>query len=233
MAEIDIERLGTRHREENGADDHEGEAKMGRHEFHPEERIERPQHGGVFDDVHQPRKAEHEEPQPGYRAKHDRHLGRAKALDEKHPDNDDEGDRHHPALHVRRHELDALDRRQHRHGRGNNGVAKEHGGTHDAQHRDPDRRIGESLAGQRHQRQRAAFAIVIGAGDEEHIFERHGQRQRPHDEREQAQHLVVGLSDARADMHGLAEGVDRTGADIAINHAQCPHQEHRKIFAGM
>ena len=45
---------------------------------------------------------------------------------------------------------------------------------------------------QRHQRQRAALAVVVGAQDEQHVLERDDDDQRPEDQRHDAEHHLAG-----------------------------------------
>ena len=71
----------------------------------------------------------------------------------------------------------------------------------------------------------AAFALVAGAQNEQHVLERHHPEQRPEDQREDAQH-ALGV-DSHAVMPGehLLEGVERAGADVAVDHAGGGHQQ--------
>ena len=41
---------------------------------------------------------------------------------------------------------------------------------------------------QRHQRQRAAFAVIVGAQQQQHVFGGHDDEQRPQDQAEHAEH---------------------------------------------
>ena len=75
--------------------------------------------------------------------------------------------------------------------------------------------------GQRRQRQHAAFAIIVGAHDEDDIFDRHHDHQRPEDQRQRAidgrRRRAAAPPAASAD---LAHGIKRAGADIAEHDAQ-------------
>ena len=75
------------------------------------------------------------------------------------------------------------------------------------------------MPGQRHQRHDAAFAVVIGTQDKGHIFDGNHKNQRPENQGKNPQdvircggHVVAGET--------LLQGIQRTGADIPIHHAQ-------------
>ena len=105
-------------------------------------------------------------------------------------------------------------------------VAEEQRRADDADCQDPCRPVGEGRARQCGERQNAALALVVRPGDEEHVFHRHDQEQRPGDQRQQPEHIV--LDDAVAkDRETLPEGVDRTGADIAVDDAERTQHQHR------
>ena len=82
---------------------------------------------------------------------------------------------------------------------------------------------------QRRQRERAALAVVVGAQQDQHVFERDGDDQRPHDQRQHAEHDVTGdrLVAAGRDRR-LAEGVERAGADIAVDDADAAERQREK-----
>ena len=46
----------------------------------------------------------------------------------------------------------------------------------------------ERARGERHQRERAAFAFVVGAQQDEHVFGGDDEQQRPDDQRQDAEH---------------------------------------------
>jgi hypothetical protein len=78
----------------------------------------------------------------------------------------------------------------------------------------PERALRQS-----HQREHPALALVVSAHDEEDVFQRHHQKQRPERQRHHAEdggasHRVFGRL-----THGRLEGVERAGADIAEHDA--------------
>ncbi len=89
---------------------------------------------------------------------------------------------------------------------------------------------------QRHQRQRAAFALVVGPQHEGHVFDRDDEGECPHDQRQDAQYLAAHHDAvSRRGVQRLAEGVDRAGADVAEHHAQRAEHEHAEtgLFRGL
>ena len=79
---------------------------------------------------------------------------------------------------------------------------------------------------QRHQRERAALALIVGAQQQQHIFAGNDQDQRPQDQRQHAEHGCTAVQAAilcRRDR--LAKSVKRAGADIAIDHARAADDE--------
>ncbi|MHC2579685.1 hypothetical protein ACVMHR_004424 [Bradyrhizobium diazoefficiens] len=90
--------------------------------------------------------------------------------------------------------------------------------------------------GQRHQRERAALAVVVGAEQDHDVFERHHDDERPQDQGEHAEHgrrrsEPVGARGGRR--HGLAERVERTGADVAIDHADAAERQRAETGRGV
>ena len=78
------------------------------------------------------------------------------------------------ALHLRGIDLDALDRAQNRNGRRDGAVAIEQGRPDEADHdhdRTPPVLLGAARANQSEQRQDAALAVVIGAHDQDRVFD--------------------------------------------------------------
>jgi hypothetical protein len=82
---------------------------------------------------------------------------------------------------------------------------------------------------QRHQRQRAALAVIVGPQQQQHVFRRDHNEQRPQDQRENAEH--DGPRDRlslrrRAD--SLAKGIKRRRSDVAKDHADTSQRQGPK-----
>jgi hypothetical protein len=80
--------------------------------------------------------------------------------------------------------------------------------------------FGPVRAGHRHQRQNPAFAVIVGAHDEQAIFDGNGDDQGPEDQRETAQRrLPRKMSAGRPD--DRLQRIERAGSEIAINNPEC------------
>src|SRR5262245_16880079 len=105
-------------------------------------------------------------------------------------------------------------------GRRDDAVAIEQRRARDAeqdQNRGP-RTIGNSLH-QRQQRQDSAFAVVVGAQDEDDVFERHHRHQRPEDERDDPEDVDRGRDGMAGGAQRDGQGIERARADIAEHDA--------------
>jgi hypothetical protein len=124
---------------------------------------------------------------------------------------------------LRRRNLEALDGAQDRDCGRNRAVSVEQGRADQA---DDDHRgapavpLGAAWADQRQERQDAALAVIVCAHDEDRVFERNDEDERPEDQRHDAEHRF------RRDLSGGTGGfgrdvkrIERARADIAKNDA--------------
>jgi hypothetical protein len=161
--------------------------------------------------------------------KADAHLGRAATLDPEQRDQDAQRNRHDVGRKHRCRHLQPLHRREHRDGRRDQAVAVEQRGAEQPEQDDRlPRAAGNSLVGQhpRHQRHDAALSLVVGTQDQRHVLEGDDDDQRPEHQRQDAQHVrrrdwhrVVGIAE------DFLERIERTGADVAIDHAESSEGE--------
>ena len=133
-----------------------------------------------------------------------------------------ERDRHHPRLERGRGHLEPFHRRQHRDRRCDHAVAVEQRGAEDAQ-RDQHRPTGppwrQRALHERDQGHDAALALVVRAHDHRHVLDRHDDRDRPEDQRDDPVDVVLVDLDAFGEEHGLHR-VQGAGADVAEHHTQ-------------
>ena len=220
MPEVGVERLGAGHGEKHQAEDGEADQSAAQEKRHAVGRIEGGEHARLLDDAHDADAADDGEPEQDNRAEQGRHLGRAASLHGEQPDQDHDRQRHHRLLESGGDDLEALDSRDHGERRRDGGIAVEEGCAGNAEQQDHVlAALGHRLR-QRHQREGAAFTVEVRPQQNEHVLERHEQEQRPHDQRQDAEHRVLhdgGL--AGRGNHGFAKGVDRAGADIAVDDA--------------
>ena len=73
---------------------------------------------------------------------------------------------------------------------------------------------------QRHQREHAALAVVVGAHDEEEVLDRDDQRDATRRSATGAEDVVRGGRHAVRERHALLERVERRGPDVAVDHAE-------------
>ncbi len=156
-------------------------------------------------------------------------AGGAVRLHGKQEDEDQHRERHHVAFQLRRRHFQAFDRRQHRDGRRQQRIAIEQSrGDHAEQkHHELRARRAESPLGKGHQGQCAAFALIVGAEQNEHIFRGDDEDQGPQDKRQHPEHgpaRQVALVTAGC-LQGDTEGVERARADVAIDDAHAAKRE--------
>ena len=84
------------------------------------------------------------------------------------------------------------------------------------------------------QRQRAAFAVIVGAQQEQHVFERDDDNQGPEDQRQHAEHGRLRDDAVRSagGQNGFAQRVERARADVAIDDADRAEGERPERAAG-
>ena len=233
MAEIGIERLAAGDGQEHRAERDQADVAVGRDEADGIDRIDGRKHREVVAKVHGAGDRDGDEPDQHHRAEEARDPRGAAALHREQHDQDDDGERQHVVLHRRRREFEALHRRQHRDRRRDHRVAEEHRRADDAEQQQvaaPAERAG----GERGQRQRAALAVVVGAQQHQHVFDRHHDHQRPHDQRQHAEHRVARhRTGFGRRQHRDAEGVERACADVAIDHADAAERQRPDASAAM
>ena len=87
------------------------------------------------------------------------------------------------------------------------------------------RSLPERALGERHQRQDAAFALVVGLHQEQHVFRRDDDQQRPDDERDDADHLVGAEARAFELAERGLQRVEGARADVAEHDADRAERE--------
>ena len=227
MAEIGVKRLGAGDGKKYGAQRQQTDKAVADQEAQGKHRVEGEQYLRVAGDRHHAGDGQCDEPDAGYGAEEGGHLRGAARLHHEQRDQDDDRQRQDERLKRRLDDLEAFHRRQDGQGRRDHRIAVEERRRDDTEHRDQRRRAPEALLGERHQGQRAALTAVVGAGEDQHVFDRHDDDQGPEDEREDAQH--TGGRDAsvtaRGDPHRLAKGVEGARADIAIDDTDGPDSQ--------
>ena len=109
---------------------------------------------------------------------------------------------------------------KHRDGRRDHAVAIKQAGAKNADQQQHAAQLGlvlDRLRGQRQHGHQAAFAVVVGAQHQGHVFERNDDGQGPEEDGQDAHHVVGGKGHMPRAEHFL-DGVQHAGADVAIDH---------------
>jgi hypothetical protein len=220
---VGVKRLGTGDGEEDRAEDDKGGVAVRRRKPQRMRWIERGEDAGCLHDVRDAGCAERHEPQQAHRPEQQAHDSGSVFLDREQRDQDPDRDRHDVGLERGGPDLQPLDRRQHADGRGEHRVAVEQRGAEHADGEQPAsqaRPIRNARVRERQQSHDAAFAPVVRAQDQRYILERHHDHQRPEDRRDAAQHVLGAQRNAVHRTERLLGGVQRAGADVAVDYAQ-------------
>ena len=175
------------------------------------------QHRGCLHDAEQPEHGEAEEPQAHDRPEEQADHAGAVLLDPEQQRQNDRRDRDDIGFQPRRHQLQPLDRAEHRDRRRDHAVAVEQRGREDPQrshHRAPARALGQR-GDEGEKGQTTPLAAVVGAHDERHVLGRDEQHHGPEHQRQHAQHVRLHDGDRVVARHRLLQRVQRAGPDVA------------------
>ena len=185
----------------------------------------------VLQDVPDAQHAECAEPEQHHGSEQGAHAGRAARLKDEQAAEDADGDGYDIGLEHRRGDFQPLYGGKYRHRGRDNGIpVKQAGAEYSQDGHQPQHARSRPLRAQRKRCQRhdAAFAAIVGTGDEHYILERHRDGQRPEDQRKDAEQVVRGDRHRVGAVEDFLHGVQRTGADIAIDHAHGCHRDRRQ-----
>ncbi len=228
MAHVGVKRLGAGGAEENRAKHQEAGHAMAEQIMQADPGIEGDEHMGVARDAHEAEHAYGDEPHRHDRPEQPGYLSGAHGLQAEQPDQHNQRHLHHIGGDRGGRGLQALQRGEHGDRRGDGAVAEQERRAEHA-HGD-DQRLAPMLdAEQRHQRQNAAFAVIVGAHDYRDIFDRGDDGQRPQDQREHAQRLA-GVELAAGPVDGGLDGVERAGANVPIDDAERAQRQHAEAL---
>ena len=224
MPHIGIEGFAAGHRKEDRADNGQGGRPgmdeiadgVGRREGHEDGRVHR--------DAAQAEQRNGDEPDKHDGPEYPADEGCAQALNQEEPDEDRRRQRRHQRLQVRRIDLKPFQRTQHGNRRRYCAVPVKQSRSDQPENDQaaaPSRRLGALWTDERQQSQNAALAVVVGAHDQNGIFDRNDQKQRPKDERDDAENVVWRRRAAgRRSLHCNLKRIEIAGADIAEDDAE-------------
>ena len=227
MPHVGIHGLGAGHAQKHAAQDGEARDAVVKKEFDAVARVDRRQHARRPDNADRTEHRDANEPDEHQRTERAADRGGAEALHHKQQHQHDGGDRHCVGGEIAARDFEALHRAEHRDRRRDHAVAIEQ--RRADQPADDEIAIASApaRARQRHQRQNAALAVIVGAHHHETVFDRNDNDERPDDQRETAQRAGRVQAAALGLRNGL-KYVERAGADIAVNDTE--RSDQRKGF---
>ncbi len=227
MTHVGVQGLGASNAQHHRTEHDEGE----RFVFHDQSECIGRRNGQQHERMpHNLARAEHTDDDEPHR--HDRtedasHAVSAAVLHGEQHHDDRQADRQHELLKSGRGYFQSLDRRQDRDGRRDDAVAEEQAGTRNADESEEAAHSGadRDALRQRHQRQDATLAAVVGAHDQGDVFNRDDQDERPEDQRQDPEDFNDIDRYALEKLQAGLQGVERAGADVAIHHAEHGEQD--------
>ena len=228
MAEVGVHRLAPGHHQHQRAEDQQRLVEPSlAEERQAEPWIERPQDLRLADDLRQAEDGDDDEPDDEDRPEDDSDARGALELDGEQPRQQRDRDRYDVGGEGGRGDVEPLDRRQHADRRRDHAVAEQQAGP---QHQPPQQhqraallvleRVKEAV-----EREDAAFALVLRADDQQRVLDGDNQRDRPDRQRDRAEHGARRRRDLGGNGEDLVDGVERRGADVAIDDAERPDRQ--------
>ncbi len=179
--------------------------------------VEGREHHRRIEDVDDAQDADQTEEHHHHGTEEGRHLGGAGALDREQRDEDHDRDGQDVGNETCLGDTQPLDGRENRDGRRDDGIARKQRRSRDAEKEHRPAPFADRMLGERHQRQGTAFAFVIGAHQEQNVFRRHGDQQRPDEKRDDPDHLAL-VDGGSSVLQGSLQRVQRACPDIAVDH---------------
>ena len=231
VAHVSVQRLGTGQRQHHCAENGHAHAGVHHEEVDRPTRVEGLEHFRALRDAMHTQRPQYHEPGDHDRAEQLADFLGTVLLHQEQCHQHHQRNRHHPVVDTVKRQAHALHRRQHRHRRGDHAVAIEQRSADQAadHHQRTQPRVGRrGTPRQRGQRHGAALALVVGTQDEHHVLERHHPQQRPQDQRQDPQHAIMVDRHPITAGEDFLQGVQRAGADIAINHPDRRHEQAQR-----
>ena len=229
VAQVGVEHLGPRHREEDRAQDAEAELPVAAQEADRLEGIEGGEDARRGHDGTQAKDAHDDEPDHDDGAEDPAHLRRALGLRGKEGDENEDGQGHDVGNEIGGDELEPLDRREDRHRRCYHAVAVQESRPYDAQEGDEglalDTALGQVARDQADKGQYAALSPIVRAQDDEEILDADDQAQGPDEEGYYPHGVVSFRRDSVQGGEAFAKRVQRGGANVAEDDANRAHSQ--------
>ena len=223
VAHVGIERLGAGDRQEHAAQHDETVPALVHEEVDGVARVDGEDDLGMPHDARQAEDGDGHEPQQHDRPEDAADAGRAARLRAEQGQQDDQRGGYGIGLERVGQDVDAFERAQDRDGRRDDAVTVDQRRPEQSHDDQRERARPAALEGsardQGHQRQDAAFAMVVGPHDEQAVFQRDREDERPDDEGQQPHGDRERRLSADRGHDGLV-GVEWTGSEIAEDDAE-------------
>ncbi len=227
MAHIGVKRLAAGDRERHGTKHQKASHRRRTEDPEGVHRVQRRQHARGFGDLDQPVDPDHREPHQHDRAEEPADaLGTALLKDEQHHQHDNCERQDEPAQ-RRGADADPFDRAQDGNCRCDYAVAVKQRGAADGEENEncACARASRCLLGERQQGQDPAFALIVRAHDQQNVFDGDDKDQRPHDQRQHAEHVFGRERQSALGVEALPKGVHRARPDIAEHDPERRNRE--------
>ena len=236
MAKIGEQGFHAGERQDDAAERGVAKPAMAEQEAYGVARIKGGQHARVVGDADDAGEPDRGEPQEHDRAEQAAHRFRPAALHQEKQEQDGGGDRQHVGLEDVGGDVQALDGGQHRDRGRDHAVPVEQGRAEQHEQRQGARR-GERfgrvvLLDQTQHGQSTAFAVMIRAQHKHGVFHTDGEHHGPEYEGEDAEYGPRIMREGRGVGKHLLDGVERTGADVAEDDAQCAQHQGGQLLGG-
>ncbi|MNZ87019.1 hypothetical protein D3C78_1058660 [compost metagenome] len=175
VAHVGVQRLGAGQCQNHRPQDRHADPRVNHKEAYRPSRVERLEHFRALQNTVDAEHAQHHKPQHHDRAKQNTDAGRAVFLDQEQRHQNDHGQGDDPVLDTIKGQLQPFNRRKHRNGRGDHAIpVKQRRTEQTQQNQHPTHvRVGRCRPpGQCRQCHDAAFALIVGTQDEQHVFDR-------------------------------------------------------------
>ena len=193
VTHVGIQRLAAGHGEEDRREHDESGPAVVREELHRVQRIDREHDIGLGDDPAHAEQRKRDEPDERDRTEHPAHRAGAASLHEEQRGQDEHRPGQHEVLQPRRRDGETFHRAEHGDRGSDEAVAEEQRGAEhaDGAHRCPHAPVAAGARQQGTQREHAAFAAIVGAQHDGDVLDRDDQDQRPEDQRQQADDVLL------------------------------------------
>ena len=231
VAHVGVECFASGQGQHHGAQREEGRRAVFDEKHHGVDRIECLEHLRILQDLPHAQSGQRAEPQHHDRPEQRPDARRAEALQQEQRHQHGQGQRQHVGFELRCHHRQPFDGRQHRNGRRDHRIAVKQRSTGNADDHQSVAPARPGPLGERHQRHHAALAAVVGPQDVGHVLERHHQRDRPENQRQDAQHVARGRRQPVERRKAFLQGIKRARPDITKHDTQCGQDQRRQGVA--